>query len=67
MSYIVKTGQRCTTCAKDDWTAVRGALRCACGQWLWIDRVSDTTGTHFPYRQGPTVPATFPGWAKQTE
>jgi hypothetical protein len=67
MPYLVQTGSRCVRCHKDEWTAVRGALRCACGQWCWVDRTSDHAGTHFLYQQGATVPETFPGWAKQTE
>lgn len=66
-AYRVRTGQRCKRCNKDLWIAISGHLRCECGQRLWIDRYSDATGLHFPYKQGPQVPKSFKGWIETTK
>jgi DNA-directed RNA polymerase subunit RPC12/RpoP len=66
-TYHVRTGQRCQRCSKDMWLAISGHLRCECGQRLWIERTSDASGLHFPYKQGAQVPKTFQGWLETTK
>ncbi len=66
--HWVRIGFHCDKCAKDNWQAINGRLRCACGQHCWIERWHDAQGgTRFRFCQGEAVPATFPGWVEITK
>jgi len=64
----VSTGtSSCRWCHKDTWYVYSGHNRCACGQYLWIKRLTDNSGTHFRYVQGRALPPGYRGWAIITE
>lgn len=64
----IRCGVACAVCGKDQWWIYQGSNRCDCGQVLWVERVRSETGaTRFPYRQGPELPAAYPGQMRTTE
>lgn len=65
--YDVQIGKPCEKCGKNKWLVYNGHNRCACGQYLWIEKRPDyTEGVKFRYVQGPELPADYPGWGTVT-
>ena len=74
MKDFIRTGTKCEQCSEDCWFIHVGFNRCACGQYLWIEKVRERTmikgrwgvDTHFPYRQGRDLPKNWKGYAEVT-
>src|SRR5215475_7013823 len=67
--YSVKIGKPCRICGEDTWFVYHGYNRCACGQYLWIERRDDippSAGLRLKYVQGLKLPDNYPGWFKVT-
>lgn len=74
---FVRCGVKCEVCGKDQWFVYQGHNRCACGQYLWIERWHDHSrpqsrnsqgpAVRFRYRQGPALPEGYRGWVFETD
>lgn len=65
--YTVRVGKKCKTCGKDDWLAMQGFNRCACGQLLWIEKkVEPDESGRLQYVQGTVLPDGYRGWTEVT-
>src|SRR5262245_45378242 len=57
--YSVSIGKPCEKCGEDTWLVYHGHNRCACGQYLWIERRDDippSEGLRLKYVQGTKLP-----------
>ena len=65
----VRITKPCEKCGEDTWFVYHGHNRCACGQYLWIERRDDvppSEGLRLKYVQGRELPENYPGWFKVT-